>query len=106
MPSMFHYARNGQQHGPVTSAHLRELAAAGELKHDDLVWQEGMANWEPAAKIKGLFPSASIIPAAAAPPAFTGQPAAVQTSGAESTGQLGPDRFATTRALAQRYADE
>ncbi len=50
------YFVDGQQHGPVSSQGLRQLAAAGKLSPTDLVWREGLAEWAPAAKLKGLFP--------------------------------------------------
>ena len=55
----WYYARGGQQQGPVTDADLRRLAAAGELSPGDLVWQPGMAQWTPAARVPGLLPPAA-----------------------------------------------
>lgn len=55
MALQWHYSSNGQQYGPVTSDDLRELALDGDLLPDDLVWREGMADWAPASKVKGLF---------------------------------------------------
>lgn len=53
--SQWYYTRNGQEFGPVTSDELRELAAANELEPSDLLWQEGMADWSPAHRVKNLF---------------------------------------------------
>ena len=50
------YGRNDEQHGPVSPAELRRLAAAGAITPQDLVWREGMEEWAPAARLKGLFP--------------------------------------------------
>src|SRR5580704_11267203 len=52
------YARGDDQLGPVSPADLRRLAAAGNLAPADLVWREGLAEWAPAARIKGLLPDA------------------------------------------------
>jgi len=63
------YGKAGQEHGPVSSEQLRQLAQRGELAADDLVWCEGMDDWAEARRVKllnGLFPPA----AAAPPPAF------------------------------------
>src|SRR5438309_9100797 len=49
------YARGDQQVGPILGQELRQLAVSGELLPDDLVWRDGMQQWAPAAKIKGLF---------------------------------------------------
>lgn len=75
MASQYYYARNGQRHGPVTSAELRGLAAAGQLGPEDLVWKEGQPEWLPARGIKGLFPApAPELTVAPAPVAIQGSP--------------------------------
>lgn len=48
------YAVGGQQHGPVSDETLRELIATGKIGIDDLVWQNGMAEWAPAQSIPSL----------------------------------------------------
>lgn len=53
---LWYYAHDQQQMGPVSSAELKRLAAAGQLAVDDLVWREGMDEWAPAGRVKGLFP--------------------------------------------------
>jgi len=50
------YANNGQKFGPVDAAMLRQLAETGKLQPTDLVWREGMAEWSPGSRVKGLFP--------------------------------------------------
>ncbi|MBB6626544.1 SPFH domain-containing protein [Nocardioides sp. KIGAM211] len=53
-------ALGGQQVGPVALAELPPRVAAGELKPDTLVWQQGMAAWTAAAEVPelaGLFPA-------------------------------------------------
>lgn len=58
MANEWHYTLNGQQAAaPVTSAQLKQLAASGQLKPTDLLWQDGMLDWVPASSVKGLFPS-------------------------------------------------
>jgi hypothetical protein len=54
--SQWYYAENGIKHGPVTSRQLKALAQVGTLSPGDTVWREGMRHWQPAARIKGLFP--------------------------------------------------
>lgn len=57
MGSEWHYTQNRQ---PATSTidtqGLKLLAEQGLLRPDDLVWQEGMPDWRPAATVVGLFP--------------------------------------------------
>jgi uncharacterized RDD family membrane protein YckC len=43
----WHYADAGQQIGPVTEQRLLELASAGSVTPDTLVWHPGMAEWKP-----------------------------------------------------------
>ena len=65
----WYYASDGQQHGPVTSAELRRMAGAGQLRRDDLLWKEGMPEWIIANDIQNLFSSAvspSVVPMAQA----------------------------------------
>jgi hypothetical protein len=42
---------------------MRAMAGAGNLLPADLVWRAGMANWQPAAEVEGLFPPAAAEPA-------------------------------------------
>jgi hypothetical protein len=46
-----------QEKGPLTSADIRKLAAAGELQPGDLVRKSDMTKWAKATAIKGLFPN-------------------------------------------------
>lgn len=78
MTTDWHYISGGQQQGPVSSEQLRQLAATGQLASDDLVWKEGMDDWMPASKVKGLGlnaappkPAASVPPPIPAPPPLT-----------------------------------
>jgi hypothetical protein len=49
------YAMNGQQHGPISAARLKQLADDGGIGPDDLVCQQGSSNWVPAKQVNGLF---------------------------------------------------
>jgi hypothetical protein len=56
MPQDWFVNRGGQQRqGPISASELQSLAKSGKLDPDDLVWKEGMAQWLPARKVKGLF---------------------------------------------------
>ncbi|HIQ22992.1 MAG TPA: DUF4339 domain-containing protein, partial [Planctomycetes bacterium] len=66
------YARENRQHGPVSPLELRHLAASGQLRPEDLVWREGLADWIPAAKVKGLFQTDEAAPTG--PTEETGEP--------------------------------
>jgi GYF domain 2 len=51
----WYYARNDQQFGPVSAAELKQLADAGKLSPNDLLWREGMDAWTTAINLRGLF---------------------------------------------------
>jgi hypothetical protein len=57
MATEWYYSKNGSKHGPVAGAELEALAVAGKLLPTDLVWKDGFASWQPAAKVEGLFPA-------------------------------------------------
>ncbi len=64
MASEWHYSRDGETYGPVSSADLKKLAATGKLLRTDLLWKDGMADWKPADQFPKLFPeekAASVI---------------------------------------------
>jgi hypothetical protein len=62
---MWYFGRDGRQEGPISDEQLRTMVSNGSLRREDLVWRDGMADWQPAGQIPGLpFPS----PAAYAPP--------------------------------------
>ena len=58
MADQWYYGRDGQHAGPVTSQKLKELVDNGDLQPSDLVWKEGLSEWIPAKKVKGLFSNA------------------------------------------------
>jgi hypothetical protein len=53
--SSYYYAQNGQRHGPVPGARLKDLAAAGQLAQTDQICREGDTKWVMADQVKGLF---------------------------------------------------
>lgn len=50
----YHVAVNGQATGPYNMQQLQQIAAAGQLTTDSLVWKNGMAQWETAGVIDDL----------------------------------------------------
>ena len=68
MSKNWHYATNGEKHGPVSAAQLKELATTGQLSPDDLVWREDMKEWRKASTVKGLFPEQPRSAAKSPPP--------------------------------------
>jgi GYF domain 2 len=62
MSDEWYVARRGpdgnKRSGPVPLRQLRQLIDAGKVKGEDLVWRDGMANWQRADRCDDLFPSA------------------------------------------------
>lgn len=76
MSEQWYYATDGRQNGPVEARALKQLAADGRLRPDDLVWKDGMKDWVPTSSVKGLVRSSTEAtpPLASEPPsrAFEG----------------------------------
>jgi GYF domain 2 len=62
MSQNWYYAKGDQRQGPVTSDQLRALAKSGALNPTDLVWTEGMTDWEKASSVTGLIPAPQNVP--------------------------------------------
>jgi hypothetical protein len=58
----WYIAQNGNTEGPVTQAELENLIRSGILKHSDLVWKDGFADWVQAGTLPGLFKSPPVPP--------------------------------------------
>ncbi len=67
MSAAWYVLSEGQQLGPYTGEQLQQYAQEGRVAAETMVWAEGMAEWQPAAQIPGLFPETA---AAAAKPAL------------------------------------
>ena len=59
----WYIARDGKQTGPISTAEISAIAGHGYFKETDLVWQPGLADWQPAFN---LFPPNIAAPAPAA----------------------------------------
>lgn len=58
-PIEWFYAKDNKRLGPVSPAELKQLVVRGELTGSDLVWRQGMSDWTPARRVKGLFDEAA-----------------------------------------------
>lgn len=58
MSDEWYYSTDGMQHGPVSLQALRELVRAGRVQTSDLVWRDGMAQWQPAQTTPQVFEQA------------------------------------------------
>ena len=50
----WYYSKNNTQLGPVPQDELMQKVASGEILASDLVWKEGMRDWQAAGEIPGL----------------------------------------------------
>ncbi len=55
MTDRWYFARPYTEFGPFTAAQLKELAAAGQIQPQDVVWKEGTEKKVPALKVRDLF---------------------------------------------------
>lgn len=86
MASQWFYTRGGQRLGPVVSDTLRQMAAAGQLSPNDLVWKEGMSQWVEARVVEGLFAA----PAAGGPAARPHGPPPMPAASTQAAAPTGP----------------
>ncbi|MCW8129376.1 MAG: DUF4339 domain-containing protein [Planctomycetota bacterium] len=56
------YTKQDKQEGPVTTDELKQMARAGIVTRDCLVWQEGWPDWRHASSVEGMFPTPPPIP--------------------------------------------
>ena len=80
------YVIHGQRVGPVSFEEMLRLSGTGELCSVDLVWRPGMARWEAAGDVVGLF----------APPPLPGE---------EDRATHGNEALANSTALAGKQAE-
>lgn len=63
----WYYSERGQQRGPVELPELQRLLSIGQVSGQDLVWSEGMPQWQPAAQVPAVMPSGAAAPISAGP---------------------------------------
>lgn len=64
----WYYLQNQIQMGPLSWENLVLAARSGGLSPGDLVWTDGMAQWQPASSIPGLISQPAGQPAGYPPP--------------------------------------
>jgi len=62
LSAQWYLHQNNQQKGPFSWDDLSEQANKGMIKPEDLIWSEGMADWQAAKKIEGLLPKSETPP--------------------------------------------
>ena len=96
MGNSWYYAKGNQQIGPVEFSALRDYVARGVVGMNDLVWTEGMPQWQPASLVPELSPPPMAVPAGQP----MGQPTATLPYGAPAQhySQLSHQQSATPYA--------
>jgi len=88
------YAIGQEKIGPCSSSELIALVTQGKLFPDTLVWKEGMPDWIPASRIKGLWQKLPPAPAQwSESPAPLNRLLSASAKSAESDQDTSPSRF-------------
>ncbi len=61
---MWYYSKNGTQLGPVSQEELSGKARSGEVLGTDLIWKEGMSDWQPLSQVAEFQGSGAAMPPA------------------------------------------
>lgn len=83
MANQWYYLKAGVRTGPISTAELQQLAAAGMIQPTDTIWKEGVENGALASRFKNLFPAAPLQPEAP-PPAAAAAPSPEQQAAARA----------------------
>lgn len=87
MSDEWYYTRDQQQYGPFEFTDLVEMAQQGVISRGDLIWREGMANWQAAETVPGVF-NALMQPPPSPPPQVPNHPG--QQPPAAASGYVSP----------------
>jgi hypothetical protein len=68
MGSKWYVARDCKTYGPFTPEEMSAGVRDNELRRDDLVWCEGMPQWQPSGEVPGLWPPPNLPPPPAPAP--------------------------------------
>ncbi|MDR0902141.1 MAG: CD225/dispanin family protein [Opitutaceae bacterium] len=101
----YHIARNNQQLGTFSKEDAAARYASGEILPSDLVWTEGMANWQPASQVFGAPavppPASPFVAPPPVPPVFPAGAAAPMTPAHDTTPRpVKPDNYLVWAILA------
>src|SRR5688572_10429181 len=96
----WYYAEDNQQRGPVSLEALRQLVRDGKVGPKNLIWSQGMKDWQEAWTVRELHPAPSQQQAApATPPA---PPAADVSPGRDEPVRLLPPQPVTASSVPPR----
>jgi hypothetical protein len=81
MPDEWYYTQDGRGRGPVSEAQLEELITKGQLRPNDILWQEGMTQKIKVETVLAELERRGETPAEAPGPAETPEPLAPKPAG-------------------------
>lgn len=73
-PAEWYLARDGQQFGPLSETELNKLVELGHLRPDDLLWRDGLADWQPAQVVLPAFAARAEPAPSPTPPQLAPEP--------------------------------
>lgn len=83
MSTLWFYAQDQQQHGPLPSEEMRTLLSSGRITKSTMVWSEGMELWVAAGKVTELV---GVVPPPLRPTISAPNPASQPVVGVDSAG--------------------
>ena len=60
--ALWYYAKEDQQHGPISDQEIQSLISSGKVGPADEVWRDGMDDWRPAGEVPELFAERPVAP--------------------------------------------
>lgn len=97
-------ARNNVQAGPYTLDELNRMLASGQVQPDDLIWHEGMSQWQSVGTVTGGQPVYQPAGHAAPAPLSLQKPAATPNTPARVASGLPPAKNLTISSLYKRIS--
>jgi hypothetical protein len=100
-------ARDGQQHGPIRADEMSKIIEMGYLLPTDLVWRQGLSDWQPASSVFPPKPASETQPApspAAVEPAAPAGPARDTAAPPAAKADAAPDSVAKAQPAIDRGA--
>ena len=85
----------GEQHGPLTGEELHRMHIAGQIGDENLVWREGLPEWQPVKELLASLTGKSLPPLPSLPPIPRMQSTLLEVELAPSARKLGALRSAS-----------
>lgn len=101
MAQEWHVHKDGQTLGPYTWEELQTQAESGEINRTDMIWKEGMSEWNPADQVQDLFPAGPAPPPPPPPASDTQAPPPPPPASAAPAAHTSDQSTAPTHARRQ-----